>query len=38
MSSLIEIPRTTRTFKPQMPRDKVERLYAGWKTAVERVL
>jgi glycerol kinase len=37
-ADLAAIPRTTRTYRPSMKCDKVEQLYAGWQTAVKRVL
>jgi glycerol kinase len=38
VAELAEFPRAMRTYHPQMDRDQVERLYAGWKNAVKRVL
>jgi glycerol kinase len=38
LAKLSELPRTTRTFKPKMNRESVDRLYAGWKSSVKRVL
>ena len=38
LQDLAAMPRAIRTYRPSMSRDKVEQLYAGWKTAVKRVL
>jgi glycerol kinase len=35
---LAKLPRTTRTYRPQMSAEEVERLRAGWKASVKRVL
>ncbi|MEX2093360.1 MAG: glycerol kinase GlpK [Pirellulales bacterium] len=35
---LAAMPRTTRAYRPSMGRDKANQLYAGWQTAVKRVL
>jgi glycerol kinase len=35
---LAALPRITRAYQPSMCSDKVERLYAGWQSAVKRVL
>lgn len=38
LDDLAALPRATRTFRPSLPRDKADSLYAGWKAAVGRVL
>jgi glycerol kinase len=38
LQDIAAMPRSTRTYRPSMGRDKVEQLYAGWQTAVKRVL
>jgi len=38
LAELAAMARTTRTYRPQMNPGQVERLYAGWKDAVKRVL
>jgi len=38
LGELGALPRTTRLYRPKMGRDQVDRLYAGWKSAVKRVL
>jgi glycerol kinase len=38
LDELAALPRSTTTFRPQMPPEEANRLYAGWKSAVQRVL
>ena len=38
LQDIAAMPRSTRTYRPSMGRDKVEQLCAGWQTAVKRVL
>jgi len=38
LDELASLPRETRSYKPQMPAEHADRLYAGWKAAVKRVL
>jgi glycerol kinase len=38
LADLAALPRDVRTYKPRMPAEKVQQLYAGWQTAVRRVL
>jgi glycerol kinase len=37
-NDLAALPRTTTTYRPQMPREDVDRFYSGWQAAVQRVL
>jgi glycerol kinase len=37
-SELVALPRDIRTYIPRMPANQVHQLYAGWKSAVSRVL
>jgi len=38
LDELVALPRATRLYEPQMSCATAEHLYAGWKTAVKRVL
>ena len=38
VDALRQLPREVVTYSPQMPREQVERFYAGWKRAVKQVL
>lgn len=38
LDDLAAMPRTTRTYQPVTKRNEANRLYEGWKTAVNRVL
>ncbi len=38
LQDVAALPRATRVYRPTMSRDQVERLCAGWRAAVERVL
>lgn len=38
LADLAQLPRHTIQYVPQMPIDQVAQLYAGWKSAVQRVL
>ncbi len=38
LDDLAQLPRHTIQYVPQMPADQVAQLYAGWKSAVQRVL
>jgi glycerol kinase len=37
-ADLTALPRNMKSFQPQMKSEEVERLYAGWQAAVQRVL
>jgi glycerol kinase len=38
LDELSKLPREVVTYRPSMPADQVEQLYAGWKRAVKQVL
>jgi glycerol kinase len=38
LDELSDLPRTTRIYRPNMSRETANALYAGWQTAVKRVL
>jgi hypothetical protein len=38
LEALASLPREVVRYRPQMPREQVERLYDGWKRAVRQVL
>ena len=38
LEDLAALPRSARTYRPQMPRDAADQLHVGWQTAVRRVL
>jgi glycerol kinase len=38
VDALASLPRDVTTYRPQMPREQVERLYDGWQRAVKQVL
>lgn len=38
LEELAALPRQSRRYRPQMSREDADKLYAGWKSAVERVL
>ena len=38
LNDLAKLPRKQKLFKPQMKAAEVEKLHAGWKQAVQRVL
>lgn len=38
LDELARLPRETRCYRPQMSAQEAQRLYAGWKEAVQRVL
>jgi glycerol kinase len=38
LDELTNLPRPARSFVPQMPLERADELYAGWQSAVRRVL